>query len=71
MTITEVTITKVRNKGSNAIEFNFDKNGAPFGKVWTFKGKGEIHPYHAKTLAGDYAPFATYEQAESYMRGKM
>lgn len=48
MRIQEVTITKVRNKGSNAIEWNVDLNGTPFGKIWTFKAAGEVHPYHVK-----------------------
>lgn len=70
--VTEVTITgPIKNKGSNAVEYNVDKNGVPFGKVWTFKARGEVHPFHAKTLAGAYANFPTYDEAETFMRGEM
>lgn len=69
--IQNVTVTKVRNSGSNMIEFNVDLNGVPFGKVWTFKAKGEVHPFHVKTLSGFYAQFATYAAAESAIRGEM
>lgn len=67
----EVTITKVKHSGSNAINFNVDLNGVPFGQIWTFKAKGEWHPYHVKTLAGYYATFNTYKAAETAIRGKM
>lgn len=68
----KVTITKRgRVKGSNAIEWTVARNGVPFGLIWTFKARGEAHPFHAKTLDGAYKCFANYEGAEEFMRGEM
>lgn len=67
----EVTITKVKRSGSNCIHYNVDLNGHPFGQIWTFKAKHEVHPYHVKTLAGFYANFTTYKDAERAIRGQM
>lgn len=71
--IQEITITKVPAiKGGSQISWNVDLNGVPFGQIWTFKAfPGEVHCYHAKTLAGAYADFATYKAAETFMRSKM
>lgn len=71
MTVTEITITKRSYKGSNRTEWNVDKNGVPFGQIWTFKGEGEEHPFHAKTLAGAYEWFHTYKAAETFIRNEM
>lgn len=68
----KVTITKVRPAGgSKMVRWNVDKNGEPFGQIWTFKVRGEQHPFHAKTLDGAYKCFANYEGAEEFMRGEM
>lgn len=70
MRVDTFTITHVYPaKGSNCIKWNVDYNGRPFGQLWTFKARGEVHRYHAKSLAGVYANFATYAEAESFMRG--
>lgn len=66
-----VTITKNTAKGSNAVRWNVDLNGVPFGQIWTFKARGEVHPFHVKTLAGAYAAFDTYKAAETFIRGEM
>lgn len=66
-----VTVTKSTFKGSNQITFNVGLNGRPFGQIWTFKAKGERHPYHVKTLAGFYATAANYAAAELLIRGEM
>lgn len=71
MKITEITITKVSYKGSNRIAYNVDRNGVPFGQIWTFKASGEVHPFHVKTLAGAYAYFPKYDEAERFIRGEM
>lgn len=67
----EVTITAVRHKGSNAREWNVDLNGVPFGKIWTFKAKGEIHGYHAKPLNGEHTMHNSYNDAETAIRAAM
>lgn len=68
--VTEITITKrAKVRGSNMVEYTVDVDGVPFGLIWTFKAAGEVHPFHAKPLAGEHATFATYAEAETYMRG--
>lgn len=69
--VQEITITKVKVSGSNMIAFNVDLNGVPFGQIYTFKAKGEVHPYHVKTLAGFYATATNYNAAERIIRGEM
>lgn len=73
-------MTKVQNvtiyangkaKGSNMTTWNIDLNGKPFGQIWTYKAKGEVHPFHVKTLNGYYASFNTYALAERAIRGEM
>jgi hypothetical protein len=49
------TATKV--SGSNQTSINVDRDGKPFGQLWTFNTKDETHGWHAKTLGGAYAYF--------------
>ena len=49
--------TAKKNAGSNSSIINVDRDGKPFGQVWTFTTKGEVHGFHAKTLAGAYKYF--------------
>lgn len=44
-------------KGANRREINVEVDGKPFGQLWTFMAKGETHPWHAKTLSGEYRAF--------------
>jgi hypothetical protein len=68
----EITITKVIVKGSNRIAWNVDKNGIPFGQIWTFRNTDtETHLFHAKDKFDVYAAFKTYAEAETFMRGLM
>lgn len=68
--VTEITITKVPANGRGvSTRWNVAVNGVPFGQIWTFKNRGEVHPFHAKTLAGEYGAFDTYAAAETFMRG--
>lgn len=70
VTLQEITITKEHSLHSG--RWNFDLNGKPFGQIWTYtKRNGFKFRYHAKTLAGAYADFATYAEAETFMRGEM
>jgi hypothetical protein len=71
MRVQNVTITRVKHKGSNQVAFNVDLDGRPFGQIWTFHAKGEVHPYHVKTLAGFYATAVCYDDAEKLIRGQM
>lgn len=65
MTTTITKKTKV--KGGNMIQWNVERDGVPFGAIWTFKAAGEVHPFHAKTLAGNYQVFGTLEEAKDFM----
>lgn len=71
MYIQEITITKQpRIKGSPRIEWNVAVDGVPFGKIYTYKARGEYHPYSAKTADGEnFAQFNTYADAENAIRG--
>lgn len=71
MHIDTFTIARVtRHHGSNLISWNVDLNGHAFGQIWTYRNTAtETHRFHAKTLAEDYADFATYAEAESFIRG--
>lgn len=54
--------------GSEALVWNVDKNGNPFGQIWTFpKAKGFVFNYHAKPLAGEYQAFKSFAEAKAYM----
>jgi hypothetical protein len=74
MHIQEVTITKApKVSGSNAIRWNVDLDGRPFGQIWTFKNtKTDTHRFHVATLGRPPLPsFATYAEAERALRGQM
>lgn len=49
--------TATKNAGSKQTTINVDRDGKPFGQLWTFTNKGEVHGWHAKTLDGAYAYF--------------
>lgn len=69
---TEITITRVAATcARDSIKWNVAVDGRPFGQIWTWKTGREVHPFHAKTLAGAYAAFATYEAAEIFIRGEI
>ena len=49
---------KTTTPGSSTIKINVDKDGEPFGQLWTFKKKpGYFHPWHAKALHGEHKAF--------------
>lgn len=58
-------------KSNGRTEINVSLNGKPFGQMWTFKAKGETHPWHAKPLNGEHATFwgrNGKKEAMDYMR---
>jgi hypothetical protein len=72
--VQEITITKVKHKGSNMISWNYDLEGKPFGSVWTFTGKGEVHPFAVSTVEGNtkfLGHFPTWADADVVLRGAM
>ena len=68
-TIGRFTFTKVRrNIGSSCTQVNVDKDGRPFGALWTFRNtKTEWHPWHAQALNGEHRTFPEYQQAVAYI----
>lgn len=44
-------------KSNGRTEINVSLNGEPFGQMWTFAKKGEVHPWSCKPLNGDHAFF--------------
>jgi hypothetical protein len=71
--VQEVTITgPVKFKGSNRVAFNYDLDGKPFGQVFTYKAKNEIHPYHVALATGEHiGAYRTKEIADKAIRGMM
>lgn len=75
----EITITRREfreDSGALKIEWNVQKNGNPFGKMWTWEAEDEEHPVHVQSLAGVYKAFHVrrdggYDAAEKFMRGLM
>lgn len=49
---------KITTPGSSVIAINVDRNGQPFGRLWTFKKKpGYFHPWHAQAIGGEHRAF--------------
>lgn len=71
--VQEVTITgPVKHKGSNRIAWNYDLNGVPFGSVFTFKAKGEVHMFTAVMANGMYCgSHDTRDEADRALRAEM
>lgn len=53
-----MTMTFTKNKtisGSDVVAWNVDKDGVPFGQIWTYKAKsGYTFRYHAKLVTQLY-----------------
>lgn len=60
----------IRPAGSNMYRINVSLNGEPFGQLWTFYVRGEIHGWHAKTLDGRSTVFHSATKAVSLRRAK-
>ena len=59
-------IDKPRVKGGNVVAVNVERCGRPFGQIWTFKAKNEIHFWHFKTVNGLYQVFPTRRAAQDF-----
>jgi len=57
----------IKNNGSSMRTWNVDRDGKPFGQIWTFVSRGEEHPFHAKTLDGKYQTHGRLVDAKTYM----
>jgi hypothetical protein len=65
------TVSKaIRFKGSNRTAWNVANatTGAPVGQIWTFTARGEIHPFHFKTLDGFYCIFESLASAIAFAK---
>lgn len=58
-----------KHKGSSRTFWNVERNGVPFGQIWTWKVPAdEVHPYHAKTADdASYGEFETLVDAQLFM----
>ena len=63
------TFTPVKRlRGSNIIEINVDRDGVPFGQIWTFLKTGHTSSMvHAQPLTGKAVAFDTIAEAKQYM----
>lgn len=59
----------VRNPGSKQVQWNVDRDGKPFGAIWTFKVPRERHPFHTKPLNGHHRCWYTLAAAKNHMKG--
>ena len=67
MATTFYKVPKVR--GGEQITINVERDGLPFGQLWTFPNKvGFTHPWHAKPLNGEHRTFATKKAAKNFMK---
>jgi len=44
-------------RSNGRTEINVSLNGKPFGQIWTFHKKGEVHPWHSKPLKGEHKAY--------------
>lgn len=71
--VQEITITgPIKYKGSNRVSWNYDLDGKPFGQVFTFRARGEVHQFQAVTAAGRHLGFfMNRDYADEAIRGEM
>lgn len=70
--VQEITVTKVKHKGSPRINWNYDLNGVPFGQVFTYKVAGEVHMFTAVMSNGFYCgSHDTLAEADVALRSEM
>lgn len=73
--VQEITITgPIKFKGSNMVSWNYDLNGKPFGSVFTFKTKGEVHPFGVTLAEGNTKFLGHYKNladADTVIRAAM
>lgn len=62
------TFTRVPKKpGSTQQTINVERNGEPFGQLWTWPNtRTERHPWHVKLLEGNHRTFDTLAKAKAY-----
>ena len=67
------TFIKVAKKpGSSQQTINVERNGEPFGQMWTWPNTAtERHPWHALPLNGNHETFDTLKQAKTYMQSEV
>lgn len=65
-TTTFTLVPKLR--GSTMLTINVDRNGKPFGQIWTFRERGCKCKVNVKLLDGRDAKLDTIEQAKRFAR---
>jgi hypothetical protein len=68
-----LTYTKQKTKpGSTQQVINVDRDGKPFGQIWTFRDtKDTWHPWHAKPLNGQHVTFTKGRLGEGDQPGSL
>lgn len=67
---------KITHQGSNMVCVNVDRNGIPFGQLFTFRDtKTDKYPWTAKTLKGDFVTFegnkkTSFEKAKNWIASR-
>jgi hypothetical protein len=64
-------IAQPKRKGSQMVAYNVDVNGKPYGKVYTFKARGETHPWHVSELNGFHDTRATKAAAFQLIKDRV
>jgi len=67
--MTTTFIKAVKRPGLTQKTINVERNGKPFGQLWTWPNtKTEKHPWHAKPLNGKHETFGTLREAKNHMK---
>jgi hypothetical protein len=70
--MSKLTFTKREvRRGSSQIVIDVERNGVPFGQLWTFKNtRTTWHPWHAKPLNGEHKAFYKGETGRDLVAAK-
>ena len=68
MTHTQITIIPpTRIYLGDQITYRIERNGLPFGILWTYSAPAEYHGWHVKLINHDYAHFDTLAKAQTWI----
>ena len=64
-------VTFSKPKRGFQMTVNVDRDGVPFGQIWTFRDTAsEWHPWHAKLINGEHKAFYGATKADGYEKAK-
>lgn len=62
---------KITYRGSNQITVNVDRDGHPFGQIWTFRDtRSTKSPWHVKAEDGSFTHFYAEKKADALAQAK-